>query len=209
MKNPGVFITLEGIEGVGKSTLADFIGAQLQEGGHTVCRTREPGGTRAGEAIRAILLEGHDLAITDETELLLIFAARAQHLDEVIRPALARGEVVLCDRFTDATYAYQGGGRGIPHTRIAELETRVQDGLRPRYTLLFDAPVATGLARAGRRGAADRFETETTHFFERVRAAYLGLAAAEPDRFRVIDADQPLQQVQDATRNILEELALC
>jgi len=206
---PGIFITLEGIEGVGKSTQAEFISSLLEEAGHTVCRTREPGGTAAGEAIRGLLLDGHDLALADSTELLLIFAARAQHLDEVIRPALGRGEVVLCDRFTDATYAYQGGGRGIPHARIAELETWVQDGLRPQVTLLFDAPVATGLARAGRRGAADRFENETVPFFERVRAAYLDLAAAEPGRFRVIDAEQSLQQVQDAVRNILKELALC
>lgn len=205
----GIFITLEGIEGVGKSTIADFLRAHLEAAGRSVCQTREPGGTAAGEAIRAILLEGHDLALTDSTELMLIFAARAQHLEQIIRPALARGEIVLCDRFTDATYAYQGGGRGIPRERIAALESWVQDGLRPGHTLLFDAPVATGLARAGRRSDADRIEAEAAHFFERVRAAYLALAAAEPERVHVIDADQSLERVQQAVLEQMQALALC
>ena len=206
---PGLFITLEGIEGVGKSTHADVIRTALERAGRRVCQTREPGGTAAGEAIRSLLLHGRELAINETTELLLIFAARAQHLDEVIRPALARGEIVLCDRFTDATYAYQGGGRGIPRAHIAELENYVQGELRPDHTLLFDAPVATGLERAGGRGEADRFEAETARFFEQVRRAYLDLAAAEPGRIHVIDADRPLQQVQDAVLEALRGWSLC
>jgi dTMP kinase len=206
----GLFITLEGIEGVGKTTHADFIRGMLEQAGHVVRQTREPGGTNLGEAIRTLLLDGGDTAIGDTAELLLIFAARAQHLEEIIRPALARGEIVLCDRFTDATYAYQGGGRGIARERIAALEAYVQNGLRPDHTLLFDAPVATGLARADRRhGKADRFENEATHFFDRVRQAYLELAEAEPCRVHPINADQPLAQVQEEVRVLLKELSLC
>jgi dTMP kinase len=205
----GLFITLEGIEGVGKSTHAGFIRAALEQAGHHVCQTREPGGTALGEEIRSLLLHGRELAISDNTELLLIFAARAQHLEEIIRPALARGEVVLCDRFTDATYAYQGGGRGISAEHIAELENFVQGDLRPDHTLLFDAPVATGLERAGGRGASDRFEAETAQFFELVRRAYLDLASDQPERIRVIDAAQPLLQVQEDVMAALKEWALC
>jgi dTMP kinase len=205
----GLFITLEGIEGVGKSTHAGFIRTALEQAGRRVCQTREPGGTALGEEIRSLLLHGRELAINDKTELLLIFAARAQHLEEVIRPALARGEVVLCDRFTDATYAYQGGGRGIPRDHIAELESYVQGDQRPDHTLLFDAPVATGLERAGGRSAADRFEAEAVQFFEQVRRAYLDLAADQPGRIHVIDAGQSLQQVQDAVMAALKAWSLC
>jgi len=205
----GLFITLEGIEGVGKSTHAGFIRDALERAGRRVCQTREPGGTALGEDIRSLLLHGRELAISDNTELLLIFAARAQHLEEVIRPALARGEIVLCDRFTDATYAYQGGGRGIPAEHIAELENFVQGELRPDHTLLFDAPVATGLERAGGRGATDRFEAETAQFFELVRRAYLDLAANQPGRIHIIDAARPLQQVQEAVLAVLMAWSLC
>jgi dTMP kinase len=205
----GLFITVEGIEGVGKSTHARFIRDALQRTGRRVCQTREPGGTALGEEIRSLLLHGRELAISDNAELLLIFAARAQHLEEVIRPALARGEIVLCDRFTDATYAYQGGGRGIPAAHIAELENFVQGELRPDHTLLFDAPVATGLERAGGRGTADRFEAETAQFFELVRRAYLDLAANQPVRIHLIDAARPLQQVQESVMAALKAWSLC
>ena len=205
----GLFITLEGIEGVGKSTHAGYIRGLLEQSGRRVCQTREPGGTALGEALRNVLLHQDGLHINDSAELLLIFAARAQHLDEVIRPALARGEVVLCDRFTDATYAYQGGGRGIPAAHIAELETFVQGELRPDHTLLLDAPVTTGLQRANGRGTSDRFESEAVAFFEQVRRAYLDLARAQPGRVRVIDAARALEEVQADVRGALQEWGLC
>ena len=169
--HPGRFITVEGSEGVGKSSNLDFIESLLREAGKDVVRTREPGGTELGETLRGILLDARQKAICDDAELLLMFAARAQHLAEVIRPALAAGKWVLCDRFTDATYAYQGGGRGIPFDRIAVLEQWVQGDLRPDLTLLLDMPVEAGLARAGARSEPDRFEQEQTTFFERVRRA--------------------------------------
>lgn len=203
----GRFITIEGIEGVGKSTNLAFVQARLEAVGQSVVLTREPGGTDLGEAIRGLLLDHRNDAMGDDTELLLMFAARAQHLAEVIRPAMTRGLWVLCDRFTDATYAYQGGGRGVARERIAALEEWVQDGLRPDLTLLLDVPVELGLARAGKRGALDRFERERADFFERVRAAYLALAEAEPARFRVIDASQPLADVQAALARVLDAVA--
>lgn len=184
-----MFITFEGTEGVGKSTQLELLAAALADAGHEVLRTREPGGTPAGEAIREILLHRNATPLGEDAELLLMFAARAQHLADVVRPALATGKVVLCDRFTDATYAYQGGGRGIAPGRIAQLEQWVQGDLRPDLTLLLDAPVATGMGRAHGRGAgADRFEREQSAFFERVRATYLGIAAREPGRVVVVDA---------------------
>lgn len=194
MTTSGFFISLEGGEGAGKSTVIAAIHALLQQRGHAVVPTREPGGTAASEAIRGLLL---DTAYTleRETELLLMFAARAQLVREVIRPALQRGEVVLADRFTDASYAYQGGGRGIDSGRIAELE-RWAAGIKPDLTVLLDIGVAQGLARARSRGAEpDRIELEQDSFFERVRATYLARAAAEPERFRVIDASQPVAVV--------------
>lgn len=200
----GRFITLEGIEGVGKTTHISFISTWLQQAGHKVLVTREPGGTQAGEAIREILLHGKDMHIDSMTELLLMFAARAQHLQQVVRPALAGGVYVLCDRFTDATYAYQGGGRGLDMSDIGLLEQVVQRGLQPDLTLLFDASVQTGLARAKRRGETDRFEAETVSFFERARQTYLDRACAEPGRFRLVDAEQPVSAVEQQIRGVLE-----
>ncbi|MDR2013885.1 MAG: dTMP kinase [Rhodanobacter sp.] len=196
----GRFLTLEGGEGAGKSTVLETVRARLAECGLDVVVTREPGGTAFGEAVRAIVLDPAHRAMCAESELLLMFAARAQLVREVIEPALARGHWVLSDRFTDASYAYQGGGRGQPQERIADLERWVAT-LRPDLTLLLDVPVTQGLARAGSRGgAADRIEGEKEDFFERVRAAYRQRAAAEPARFRVIDAAAPLDAVQAATR---------
>ncbi|MEX2354057.1 MAG: dTMP kinase [Gammaproteobacteria bacterium] len=202
----GKFITLEGIEGVGKSTHVEYIATEFRQHGHTPLLTREPGGTRTGEAIREILLHGKDLDISPRTELILMFAARAQHLQEVILPALADGVTVICDRFTDASYAYQGGGRGISDEEIALLEKYVQQGLAPDLTLLFDASVETGQQRAGQRSAADRFESEAVGFFKRVRQTYLQRAEAEPERIRVIDAEQTIEQVENQISRILTEV---
>lgn len=204
--NRGFFITLEGIEGVGKTTHAEFLAQRLREQGRRVRLTREPGGTVAGEAIRNLLLQHRKPAADGMVELLLIFAARAQHLAEVVRPALAAGETVVCDRFTDATYAYQGGGRGIPRDRIAWLEEVVQNGLRPDMTLLFDAPVEIGLERARERGDGNRFEDEDIAFFTRVRKTYLAIAQAETARVRVINVDRPLTAVQDDLRSLVRDL---
>ena len=192
----GLFITLEGPEGAGKSTNREYLAERLREQGIDVLLTREPGGTPLAERIRELLLDPSDEPMAADTELLLVFAARAQHLQQVIRPALARGSVVLCDRFTDATYAYQGGGRGLSIERIAQLELFVQGELRPDLTLIFDLPVEVGLARAAARGRLDRFEQEGRGFFEAVRQAYLQRAAQAPQRYRVLDAGQALAQVQ-------------
>lgn len=201
----GLFITLEGIEGVGKSSqlqaAADFMRAR----GRDVVVTREPGGTPAGEAIRQVLLDTRHSGLAADTELLLIFAARAEHVARVIRPALQAGRDVLSDRFTDASYAYQGGGRGIPAARIAALEQWVHPHLEPDLTLLLDAPVELALARANGRGKADRFEQEQAQFFEAVRSRYLALAAARPERFRVIDAAAGIDTVRAAVIRTLEE----
>lgn len=201
---PGKFITLEGGEGVGKTTNLAFIEARLRAAGIDVRVTREPGGTPLGEDIRGLLLGHRHEGMASDTELLLMFAARAEHLDKVIRPALAAGLWVLCDRFTDATYAYQGGGRGIAWEHIAQLEQWVQGELRPDLTLLLDVPISVGLQRAGDRSAPDRFEREQSVFFERVRAAYLEQAQLEPRRYRIIDAAQPLDAVQRALGNVLD-----
>ena len=190
---------------MGKSSNLEFIRRHLEAAGHTVVVTREPGGTALGEEIRALLLGHRDGGMHCDSELLLMFAARADHLAAVIRPSLMAGKWVLCDRFTDATYAYQGGGRGIKLERIAALENWVQGPLRPDLTLLLDAPVAVGLARAERRGAADRFEAEQAAFFERVRAAYLHQADRSPVRYRVIDASRPLDAVQQQLRLVLDD----
>ncbi len=199
----GIFVTLEGIEGVGKTTQLDYVGELFRRSGKTVCITREPGGTSVGEAIRDVLLNRLDLDICNETELLLMFAARAQHLQRVIEPALARNEVVICDRFTDASFAYQGGGRGIDREKIRQLQTWVQGNIQPDLTLLLDCPVKIGLARAGKRGALDRFESETIGFFESIRQEYLALAQEEPDRIVVIDATSELQAVQNRIQETL------
>lgn len=202
----GLFITLEGPEGAGKSTNRDYLAALLREHGVDVVLTREPGGTPLAERIRELLLAPADEPMASDTELLLVFAARAQHLQQVVRPALARGAVVLCDRFTDATYAYQGGGRGVPAERIALLEDFVQGALRPDLTLVFDLPVEVGLARAAARGRLDRFEQERLEFFEAVRSTYLQRAAQSPERYRVLDAAQPLDAVQERIAGLLPQL---
>ena len=199
----GLFITLEGGEGAGKSTQLAYVQQLLESAGKTIHVTREPGGTPLSEQIRALLLDHKQSAMSADTELLLMFAARAQHLAELIRPALDAGEWVLCDRFTDATYAYQGGGRGIDVSRIAVLEDWVQGSLRPDLTLLLDLPVAVGMARAGERGELDRFEREQQDFFERVRQAYLARAEAEPQRYRVLDAAQGIEAVQRQIDSVL------
>ena len=202
----GLFITLEGPEGAGKSTNRDYLAELLRGAGVEVVLTREPGGTPLAERIRELLLTPAEEVMASDTELLLVFAARAQHLQAVIRPALARGAVVLCDRFTDATYAYQGGGRGLPNERIALLETFVQGALRPDLVLVFDLPVAVGLARAAARGRLDRFEQEGLGFFEAVRHAYLQRAEQAPERYCVLDAAQPLEQVQQDIAALLPQL---
>jgi len=199
----GKFITLEGGEGAGKSTVLAAVRELLVARDIDVAVTREPGGTRAGEAIRAVLLDPQHKGLSAETELLLMFAARAQLVREVIQPALAAGRWVLSDRFTDASYAYQGGGRGQPETRIADLEHWAAAGVTPELTLLLDLPVADGLKRANGRGAADRIEMENAEFFERVRATYRARAAAQPARFRVIDASQSLDLVLADVRRVV------
>lgn len=202
----GCFITVEGIEGVGKTTNLEFIQQYLETQGVEVIRTREPGGTPLAEDIRELLLRPREEFVAEMTELLLMFAARAQHIEQCIRPALERGTWVLCDRFTDATYAYQGGGRGLDQSRIAQLESLVQGALRPDLTILLDLPAKEGMARARARSAPDRFESEAEAFFERVRYCYLQRAAAEPRRFAVIDAAPPLEQVQADIRQALAGL---
>tara|TARA_R110000868_G_scaffold364037_1_gene626560 strand:+ start:94460 stop:95092 length:633 start_codon:yes stop_codon:yes gene_type:complete len=202
----GKLITVEGVEGVGKSTNIEFIAQRLRAADINVVLTREPGGTPLAEDIRQLLLTPRDEAVSEAAELLLMFAARAQHINEVIRPALQRGDWVLCDRFTDATYAYQGGGREMGFDTIAVLENLVQGELRPHCTVLLDAPIEIGMARAKKRGALDRFEQEQMDFFERVRQAYLQLAQQQPQRFRVINAAQSLDLVQADIASGIEEL---
>jgi dTMP kinase len=191
----GRFISLEGGEGAGKSTLLAGLRAHIAGQGIDLVQTREPGGTPVGEAVRTIVLDPAARGMAAETELLLMFASRAQLVRETIAPALAAGRWVLCDRYVDASYAYQGGGRGQPSARIAELERWACAGLVPDLTLLLDLPVATGRARATGRGAADRIESEADAFFERVRESYRTRAAGEPSRFRVIDAGQSPEDV--------------
>ncbi len=208
MSRPPIFITVEGIEGVGKSTHMNFIAERLQARGRSVVRTREPGGTPLGEGIRALLLDRAHAGMNADAELLLIFAARAQHIENVIRPSLAAGNDVLCDRFTDATYAYQGGGRGIGIDRIAVLESFVQRTLRPHLTFLLDAPAAVACARARRRSESDRFEAEDLAFFERVRAAYLQRSTREPGRFQIVDATQSLDTVRQQIADLVQRMIL-
>lgn len=209
MSSRGLFITVEGGEGVGKSTNMTFLQDQLCSHGVDLVLTREPGGSRLGEDMRQLLLQVRDETLCPMTELLLIFAARAQHISELIEPALAAGKWVLCDRFTDATFAYQGGGRGIEHRAIAALENLVQGQLRPDYTILLDAPVATGMARARGRGELDRFEQEELAFFERIRASYLQLAEHSSGRYRLIDASLSLAEVQQQLLKVCGELIAC
>jgi len=201
----GKFITIEGTEGVGKSTNIEFIKQYLADRNIPLLHTREPGGTPLAEQIREILLENRDEKMDDACELLLVFAARAQHLRTVILPALEQGQWVLCDRFTDATYAYQGGGRGLDVSLINNLEQCVQGDIRPDLTLLLDINVEQGLARAGQRGELDRFENEKIEFFEKVRAAYLDLAQDNPERYVVIDAGKTLDKVQDEIKGAIDK----
>jgi dTMP kinase len=199
----GAFISLEGVEGVGKSTNVAFAADAVRSAGYDVVTTREPGGTQLGERVRDWILNGDHGTLSPEIEALLMFAARARHLDEVIRPALAAGRWVVCDRFTDATFAYQGGGRGASRSLLDALRAEIQKGLEPDLTLLLDAPLEVGASRISDR-KPDHFEREQRPFFERVRAAYLSLAAQHPERIRIVDAAVPLPDVQ---RRIEAEVA--
>ena len=201
----GRFITMEGGEGAGKSTMMGRVADWLESAGHRVVRTREPGGTDLAEKLREILLDRNNISLSGRAELLLLFAARAQHLEELIRPALVRGDWVLCDRFTDTTWAYQGGGRGLPRDEIGSLETLVHGDLQPDLTLLLDLPVELGMKRAARRSQADRFEQESTLFFERVRNAYLERAQAAPERFAVINAASNMEEVWSQIKSVLHQ----
>lgn len=205
MIGPARFITIEGIEGAGKTTCMQVVAELIAHHGIALVQTREPGGTPLGEELRDLLLSHRHTGMCGDAELLLMFAARAEHLRHLIDPALAAGKWVLCDRFTDATYAYQGAGRGIPMERISTLEEWVQGDRRPDLTILMDLPVALGLERAGKRSDPDRFESEHLTFFERVRQGYLDIAACEPERVRVVDASQNLTAVQHAIRRLLED----
>ena len=202
----GKFITVEGSEGVGKSTNVDFLAAAIKDHGYEVICTREPGGTPIAERIRQILLEHGEEPLPDIAELLLFFASRSLHISNKIRPALEAGKWVICDRFTDASRAYQGAGRGLDMQRINLLADWVQDDLQPDMTLLLDAPAEIGMQRAQQRGETDRLESEQISFYERVRAGYLTLAEANPGRYRVVDAARPLQEVQVSIGAVLEQI---
>ncbi|SES73323.1 MULTISPECIES: dTMP kinase [Marinobacter] len=202
----GRFITFEGTEGVGKSTQLETARSALEAAGIGVLVTREPGGTPMAEAIRELLLTPRQESVNSMTELLLMFAARAQHLHERIVPALEQGTWVLCDRFTDATYAYQGGGRGVPQEQIAALEQLVQGDLRPDHVILLDAPVEVGMARARSRSAPDRFEREQAAFFQRIRDCYLERARLQPLSYHVVDAAQPLSDVSRQVSGLITGL---
>ncbi|MBB5322380.1 dTMP kinase [Marinobacter oulmenensis] len=207
MADRGRFITFEGTEGVGKSTQLQRAARALSDLGLEVEITREPGGTPMAEKIRELLLAPREEPVSDITELLLMFAARAQHLRNRILPALEQGRWVLCDRFTDATFAYQGGGRGVPPEQIEILETLVQGDVRPDHVILLDAPVETGMARAKKRGELDRFEQETLAFFQRIRETYLERATANPGQYHVVNAELPLDQVSESVTALLIAIA--
>jgi len=202
----GKFITVEGSEGVGKSTNVDFLASAIKDHGYEVICTREPGGTPIAERIRQILLEHGEEPLPDIAELLLFFASRSLHISNKIRPALEAGKWVICDRFTDASRAYQGAGRGLDMQRINLLADWVQDDLHPDMTLLLDAPAEIGMQRAQQRGETDRLESEQISFYERVRAGYLALAEENPGRYRVVDAARPLQEVQVSIGAVLEQM---
>jgi dTMP kinase len=208
MRKRGKFITLEGIEGAGKSSQAGYVAAHIQAAGHAVEQTREPGGTPLAESIRGLLLGEAARGMPPAVELLLMFAARASHLAQRIRPGLAQGTWVVCDRFTDASYAYQSAGRGLPERQVAALERIVQGRLRPDLVLVFDLPVTEGLRRARGRGDGNRFEDEQVAFFERVRQCYLARAARDPVRYAVLDASQSPAAVQQQIRLALGRLGL-
>jgi dTMP kinase len=202
---PARFITLEGIEGAGKTTVADRVTQALRARGITVHATREPGGTKVAERIRSVVLDRGEEHISATAETLLMFGARQIHVDNLIRPALTRGEWVICDRFTDATHAYQGGGRGVDRKLIDQIAQAVHGDLSPDCTLLLDVPVRVGLERMqARRGAVDRFEIESAQFFDRVRNRYLELARSNPQRFRIVDATAKLDDVCEAAIAALE-----
>jgi len=205
IKKP-LFITLEGTEGVGKTSNMEFIKSRLKDNDIDFIETREPGGTPLGEALRAMLLGEDFKGMSDDTELMLMFAARAEHVARVIKPALENQQWVLCDRFTDATYAYQGGGRQLDMQRIQGLENWVLGDLRPDLTILLDAPISVGRERAGKRSTPDRFEQERDAFFNRVRDTYLARANAEPERIKVVNASGNLQSVQQQIQGILSHL---
>lgn len=192
----GRFITIEGTEGVGKTTNIEYIKQWLDDHAISYVSAREPGGTPLAEEIRQVLLANREEKVCSKAELLMMFAGRAQHIDQVIEPQLAKGNWVLCDRFTDATYAYQGAGREMGDELIKSLETMVQGAMRPDLTLVLDVPVELGLERAGNRSEPDRFEREKTDFFNRVRQAYLSMATNNPTRYKIIDASQSLEHVQ-------------
>ena len=204
----GTFITIEGGEGAGKTTMMERMADWLTARGRKVVRTREPGGTELAEKLREILLDRNTVGLSGQAELLLMFASRAQHLAELIRPALQRGDTVLCDRFTDATWAYQGGGRGLPATDIATLERLVHGDLQPDLTVLLDLPIEQGMRRASRRSESDRFESESDGFFARVRHAYLQRAAAAPERFAVVDASGTEAEVWAQVEHVLQNRML-
>ncbi len=205
----GAFISLEGVEGVGKSTNLAFVGARLRQAGKTVIMTREPGGVPVAERVREVLLASNAAPMPALAELLLMFAARAAHLSELILPALEQGTWVVCDRFTDASYAYQGSGRGLGEPVVASLEAVVQGGFRPDLTLLLDAGWAATRRRRDQRGVVDRFELEGKAFFDRVRAGYLERARRYPERIHLIDAEQDLSQVQaEINQRITDFLSL-
>ena len=202
----GKFITVEGIEGVGKSTNVEFLRETIEKHDIDVLTSREPGGTPMAERIRDLLIEHGDEPMPDIAELLLMFAARALHVNNVIQPALAAGTWVICDRFTDASRAYQGGGRGFPQSDINRLADWVHGDLRPDLTILLDAPVETGMSRAGRRGHPDRIEIERADFFAKIRECYLALAEAEPDRFVVVDASREIEAVHATIESIVNDI---
>ncbi len=201
--NRGKFITDEGNEGVGKSTNVEFLSTLIEENGYSVIHAREPGGTPMAERIRELLLEHNEEPMTDIAELLLFFAARSLHINNSIRPALEAGHWVVCDRFTDASRAYQGDGRELNQEWINTLANWVEQNLKPDLTILLDAPAEVGMLRAQQRGATDRLEIEQIDFYTRVRDGYLALADAEPDRFTIIDACQSLNQIQSIILKIM------
>jgi dTMP kinase len=201
----GMFISLEGSEGVGKTTSLKFVQNYIESLGHKVLLTREPGGTPMAEELRNILLSEREEKVETDTELLLMFAARCQHVNQIIKPALEQGTWVICDRFVDASYAYQGGGRNIGFSRIQQLEDWCLGGFKPDLTLLLDMSVEEGIARTKKRGKADRFEIEKMAFYEKIRAAYLQRAEQDPQRINVIDAAPDISQVQASLKTVLEQ----
>ncbi len=204
-QSKGMFLSLEGSEGVGKTTSLNFISEYLESLGHKILLTREPGGTPMAEELRNILLSEREEKVESDTELLLMFAARCQHVNQVIKPALEKGIWVICDRFVDASYAYQGGGRGLGFERIQQLENWCLGGFKPDLTLLLDMSVEEGIARTKKRGKADRFETEKMDFYQKIRDAYLKRAAQDPQRVFIIDAAPAISEVQAALKMVLQK----